>query len=118
MAIDKAHLADAARYVLMNSVRAKLCPRPQNSRWSSVAAHFAGDDDELVEVAPLLERFGIFGHPRSTADKTAIRALRGAELSGWPTGSGAWLAGLEALSGRSLAPRKRGPEPRGNSGIP
>ena len=60
MAIDKAHLADAARYVSMNSVRAKLCSRLQDWRWSSVAAHFAGEDDELVEVAPLLERYEDF----------------------------------------------------------
>jgi putative transposase len=37
-------------------VRAKLCRVPWRWRWSSAAAHLAGEDDGVVRVAPLLER--------------------------------------------------------------
>lgn len=109
VAMDEAHLMHAARYVSMNPVRARLCRRAEDWRWSSVAAHFAGEDDELVEVAPLLDRYGDF---RAFLDEPAIRALRAAEISGRPAGTAQWVAGLEERSGRSLAPRKRGRKPR------
>ena len=40
------------------------------------------------------------------------RALRRSETSGRPIGDPAWIAMLEARSGRALAPQKRGPKPR------
>ena len=113
VAMDEAHLMNAARYVSMNPVRANLCSQAQDWRWSSVAAHFAGEDDDLVEVAPLLDRYGDFRlFLDQPADEGAVRALRAAEVSGRPVGTANWIELLEALSGRSLAPKKRGPKPR------
>lgn len=118
VAMDEEHLANAARYVSMNPVRARLCDRPQDWRWSSVAAHFAGEDDDLVEVAPLLDRYGDFrAFLDQAADEAALRALRASEISGRPAGSADWIARIEQLSGRSLAPKKRGPKPRESLGI-
>ena len=114
VAMDEAHLMNAARYVSMNPVRANLCSQAQDWRWSSVAAHFAGEDDDLVEVAPLLDRYGDFRlFLDQPADEGTVRALRAAEVSGRPVGTANWIELLEALSGRSLAPKKRGPKPRG-----
>ena len=113
VAMDEGHLAAAARYVALNPVRARLVERAHHWPWSSVRAHRAGEDDELVEVAPLLERYGPIEAFLGTAeDEQATRALRTAETTGRPVGSSAWLAELEVRSGRSLAPRKRGPKPR------
>ena len=68
-------------------------------------------DDELAEVAPLLERCGDFAtFLGASEDQQATRALRVAESTGRPLGSAAWIAALEASSGRTLAPRKRGPK--------
>lgn len=112
--MDEDHLAHAMRYVSLNPVRARLAERPEEWQWSSVRAHFGGEDDGLVRVAPALERYGDFadflGDPRDDAD--AWRALRRSETSGRPLGSAAWIAGLEARTGRTLAPQKRGPKPR------
>ena len=36
----------AARYVALNPVRARLVERAEDWRWSSVAAHRAGRDDD------------------------------------------------------------------------
>lgn len=113
VAMDEAHLAAAARYVALNPVRAGLVERAGDWPWASTRAHLAGEDDELVEVAPLLDRYGDFAAFLGGAeDEQATRALRASEISGRPIGSADWIAGLEARSGRSLAPGRRGRKPR------
>jgi putative transposase len=113
VAMDEAHLAAAARYVALNPVRARLVDRAQDWPWSSARAHLAECDDRLVEVAPLLERVGDFAlFLGSAEDQQATRALRIAETTGRPVGSAEWVGKLEASSGRSLAPKKRGPRPK------
>jgi putative transposase len=112
--MDETHLGHAMRYVSLNPVRARLVERPQDWRWSSVRAHLAGRDDELVKVAPALERYGDFAAflGDESGEAEAWRALRRSETSGRPLGSDAWVAGLEARTGRVLAPQKRGPKPQ------
>ena len=113
VAMDEAHLAAATRYVALNPVRARLTERAQDWPWSSVSAHIAGQDDSLVEVAPLLDRYGDFAaFLGSGEDPQATRALRLAETTGRPVGNRAWIEEMEQLSGRTLAPKKRGPKPR------
>ncbi|MCZ4342266.1 transposase [Sphingomonadaceae bacterium G21617-S1] len=112
--MDEAHLAHAMRYVSLNPVRANLVYRAEAWRWSSARAHMAGEDDALVRVAAALDRYGDFadflGAPGDHGD--AWRALRRAETTGRPLGAPDWIAALEAKTGRSLAPQKRGPKPR------
>lgn len=114
VAMDEAHLEAAVRYVSLNPVRARLVERAQDWRWSSVRAHLAGEDDALVKVAPVLERYGRFADflGRGQDDEAAWRGLRMSETSGRPLGSDAWLEALEAKTGRTLKPRKRGPKPK------
>ena len=113
VAMDETHLAAAARYVALNPVRARLVDRADEWEWSSVRAHLAGKDDQLVQVAPLLERLGDFAAFLGGAeDQQATRALRIAETTGRPVGSPQWVGEIEARSGRSLAPKKRGPKPK------
>jgi putative transposase len=112
--MDEAHLAHAMRYVSLNPVRARLVERAEDWRWSSVRAHLAGKDDELVRAAPALERYGDFasflGAPADYA--SAWRALRQSETTGRPLGDADWIAAIEARTGRTLAPQKRGPKPK------
>lgn len=114
VAMDEAHLANAMRYVTLNPVRARLVERAAQWRWSSAAAHLAGIDDELVTVAPALDRYGDFAAflGEDDDDEDAWRRLRMAETSGRPLGSDAWLETIEAATGRTLRPRKRGPKPK------
>lgn len=113
VAMDEQHLAAAARYVALNPVRARLVDRAEQWRWSSAAAHLAGEDDELVEVAPLLDRYGDFGaFLGGEEDQQATRRLRNGETTGRPAGTAEWLAEIEERSGRRLAPQKRGPKPK------
>jgi putative transposase len=50
--MDEEHLYRAVRYVALNPVRARLVRLPWRYRWSSAAAHLAGQDDRLVRVRP------------------------------------------------------------------
>jgi putative transposase len=115
VAMDEVHLGHAVRYVSLNPVRARLVDRAQDWAWSSVKAHLAGEDDDLVRVAPVLDRYGAFadflGADPGDSDE-AWRRLRMSETSGRPLGSEAWLGSLETTTGRTLKPRKRGPKPR------
>ncbi len=113
--MDEEHLMAAARYVATNPVRARLVERAEDWRWSSVRAHLSGRDDELVSVAPLLDRCGgHFGDLIETAPSAeALSALRAAETIGRPLGSPAFLDRLAVLTGRDPRPTKRGPKPGG-----
>jgi len=113
VAMDENHLANAVRYVSLNPVRARLVERADDWRWSSVAAHLAGKDDQLVRVAPVLERYGDFRtFLAQPVDDEAWRKLRMSESSGRPLGSEAWLTAIETRTGRTLRPQKRGPKSR------
>ena len=113
VAMDEAHLIHAARYVALNPVRAGLSATADQWPWSSTRAHLAGRDDVLVRVAPLLDRLGDFAAFLGGAeDQQATRALRMAETTGRPLGSAEWVGELERRTGRTLAPRKRGPKMR------
>ena len=68
--LDEAHLIAAARYVELNPVRARLVRVPGEYLWSSAAAHIAGQNDDLVKVAPLLGMVG--GWSAFLAGETAM----------------------------------------------
>jgi putative transposase len=114
VAMDEAHLVCALRYVALNPVRARLAKRAEDWQWSSTRAHLDGMNDTFVDVAPALERVGDFaaflGEPFDEA--LTYAALRKAESVGRPVGSKEWLADMEARTGLTLAPGKRGPKPK------
>ena len=114
VAMDEAHLVCALRYVALNPVRARLTERAEDWQWSSTRAHLEGKSDAFVDVAPALERVGDFAAFLDQAFDEAVTyaALRRAESVGRPIGSKAWLADMEARTGLTLAPGKRGPKPK------
>ena len=108
--MDEAHLHAAGRYIELNPVRAGLVERPEDWPWSSAAAHLGAHDDDLVTVAPMLERVldwhayldsGLAGEERE--------ALRKHERTGRPMGSEAFIEALGKTLGRNLKKRKPGP---------
>jgi len=110
--MDEAHLFYAVRYVSLNPVRATLVPQAQDWRWSSVAAHLSGKDDNLAKVTPVLERYGDFAPllGQGTEDEAGFKSLRQSETTGRPLGSEEWMEKLEKMTGRALRPQKRGPK--------
>lgn len=113
VAMDEDHLASAVRYVSLNPVRARLVSRAEYWEWSSVRAHLAGVSDGVVEVAVVLDRFPDFAAMLTAGEDDAmINKIRKAETTGRPAGNAGWLQDMERLTGRALAPKKRGPKPR------
>ena len=95
----------------MNPVRAGLVEQAEEWRWSSVASHLSGQGNELVKVAPVLDRYGDFATFLAQEDVTeAIKRLRQSETTGRPLGSEDWIDKLIALTGRGLNAKKRGPK--------
>lgn len=74
-------------------------------------AHLAGQDDHFVKIAPVLERVGDFAAFLAEDFNKALHyaALRKAKLLGWPIGTKQWLADMEARTGMTFAPQRRGP---------
>jgi putative transposase len=98
----------------LNPVRAGLAASAAEWPWSSARAHLSGWDDATVTVGPVLERVSDSAVYLDEAEDThRIEALRRSRSNGRPVGAKDWIAALEAQSNRPLAPRKRGPLPRG-----
>jgi putative transposase len=113
VAMDEVHLVAALRYIALNPVRARLVGQAQDWEWSSTRSLMAGKDDHVVRVAPALERVGDFAAflGEDFDEALTYAALRKAETVGRPVGSAAWLADMEARSGKQLVPGKRGRRP-------
>lgn len=115
--MDEVHLVSAVRYVSLNPVRARLVPRAQDWRWSSARAHLSGEDDKLLKVGPILDRFGNFdGLLSETNDEIGFKLLRQSETIGRPLGSETWIEQLEKMTGKVLKPGKRGPKTKDRDG--
>ena len=112
IALDEPYVLSAARYVLLNPVRAKLVPRAQDWKWSSMRAHIAGKDDELVSVEPLREYLKDIAAFTASGPEDEFKALRASEGIGRPLGSPEFMAEASRQLGRSVIPAKRGPKPK------
>jgi REP-associated tyrosine transposase len=114
VAMDEDHLGAATRYVALNPVRARLVQRAADWPWSSVHVHTGRvADDGLTTAAPLRDRFPDFARMLEAGEDEALsHRLRQAESIGRPLGAVDFIRRLEAQSGRSLSPSKRGRKPR------
>ncbi|MDZ7750152.1 MAG: transposase [Gammaproteobacteria bacterium] len=104
--MDEEYLVAVVRYVERNPKVAGLRRQPADWPWSSARAHIDGIDDELVTVAPMLERIDDWPTYLSTEGDDAL--VEKHSRTGRPLGSQVFVEKLESLTGRSLAPRKRG----------
>ncbi|KQW79650.1 transposase [Brevundimonas sp. Root1279] len=111
--LDERHLVAAVRHLSLNPVRSKLADRPEDWPWSSTRALLAARDDALLSTGPMLDHLGDFAaFLEQPEDTEAISALRRSYSTGRPVGAQDWIAQLEALTSRQLAPRKRGRKPK------
>lgn len=111
--LDERHLLAAVRHMALNPVRAGLADRPERWPWSSTQALLAGRDDALLATERTLAHVGDFAaFLEQPEDDAAVAALRRSYSTGRPVGTEAWIAQLEALTSRTLAPRKRGRKPK------
>lgn len=108
--LDDEHLWEAVRYVERNPVRAGMVKRAELYPWSSAAAHCGRRLDPLV-TGELEARGVVDDWPRwlrQGDDEKTLKLLRLRTRTGRPAGDAAFVARLEELSGRFLAPRVGG----------
>ncbi len=111
--MDEGYLAEAARYVELNPIRANICDSIDDYPWSSAQAHLSGADDKLVKVQPLLERYGNWREYLALPDsKENFDLIRERSRSGRPLGSDKFIENLEEVTGRVLRAQKRGRKAR------
>ena len=110
--LDESHLWKALRYVELNPVRARLVATAEWWRWSSAAAHCGRTNpDPMLEIECWRKRWTaaewreFIDDAASAAD---VNILRHSTHTGRPLGSPEFVAGLEELTSRPLAPRKGG----------
>jgi putative transposase len=92
----------------LSPVRARLVGDPGEYPWSGAGAHMAGQNDDLVNVAPLLGM--VPGRPRGfPAQETPtehVELLRLHERTGRPLAGDEFIGRLEKSTGRRPAKRK------------
>jgi putative transposase len=108
VAMDESHLRSAVSYVSLNPVRARLVSRAEGWAWSSVRAHLAGEDDSLVSVRPVLDRWPTFRDLLLEVYEEEFISLRQAEGIGRPLGTADFVTELERRLGRPIARRAPG----------
>lgn len=103
--MDERHMWGATRYVEQNPVRAGIVAEPTEYRWSSAAAHIAGQDDRLVTVRPLLEMQPDWaGFLSEDLSAETVNDFRKHAQTGRPLGSQAFVENLEKSLRRVLHP--------------
>ena len=107
--MDDHYLLEAARYIELNPVRAKLTAEAGEYPWSSAAAHIAGRDDAFVVVGPLLKMIDDWRKflAEGITDQE-YEILRKHERIGRPLGNKGFIARLEENLGMTLTPQKGG----------
>lgn len=111
--MDERHLLAAARYIELNPVRAQLCRRPEAWPWSSARAHLNDRPDKLLCDQTLRSLVRDWRQYLDQVEsKKMIRSLHRHSANGRPAGNDRFIDELEALTGRSLRLKKRGPKSR------
>lgn len=109
--MDEAHLRAAIPYVEENPVRARLCDRPDDWRWSSASESNTHADAGLVDWGL---RARLLDMPRKSEEiglGDMVDDIRLHARTGRPLGSDTFVERLEVMTGRALRPRKRGRKP-------
>jgi putative transposase len=118
-ALEEAHLWTALRYVELNPVRAGMVGAAEHWRWSSAAAHCGTAIPEaMLEMERWRKRWTAaeWGQYLAQGESaTEVSALRRATHTGRPLRTAEFVAGLEQLTSRPLAPQKGG-RPKKTSG--
>jgi len=107
--MDENYLLATVRYTELNPVRAGLCEKPEQWKWSSVHAHLSRKDDQLVSVSPMLERISNWSDYLSASiTPDELDTIRRHTKTGRPVQSEPFLSRLHALTGTDYCKGKPG----------
>ena len=111
--LEEAHLWEALRYVELNPVRAGMVAVADDWRWSSAPAHCGSAPSTAapLEMERWAKRWTVTEWQRYLAEgvtESEVTALRQCTHTGRPLGTEDFVAQLEKVTLRSLAPQKGG----------
>jgi len=107
--LGPSHLLAAARYIELNPVRAGMARRPEDWPWSSAKAHLSGIDDEIVQVAPLLETCPQWQDLiQSEISEREAEVFQRHTRTGLPLGDPAFQSEIASSTSRPVGGKKRG----------
>jgi len=107
--LEDLHLFAAVRYVERNPVRARMAKNAEDYSWSSAGAHVRKERHPLLSTCPLekgIKDWAVWLKRKD--DKEDIKRFVEHEHTGRPLGSEEFVKRLERMTGRVLAPKKRG----------
>jgi putative transposase len=111
--MDDRHTLAAARYIESNPLEAGMVTLAEDYRWSSARAHLEREDDQLVQVGPLLSmRPDWREFLRSYVTNEERERLELHERTGRPLGDEVFIARMEKKTGRSFALGRPGRKPK------
>lgn len=102
--MDDRHTHVAARYVVMNPVRAGLVGAPEEWRYSSLLSHLGRAQDGLI-ANDAFDGLLIDWRALSSGDEDmeAVDLLRANTRTGRPVGDQSFISRMESVTGRSLS---------------
>ena len=109
---DEAYTLNAARYIELNPIRARLCKEPSDYRWSSARAHIHGYADPILNTSALLRlnpEWATF--LQNDIDHHTADTIHLHENTGRPLGDPNFIAEIEARLGKTVTPQKAGRKP-------
>jgi putative transposase len=97
-------------------VRAKIVAHAGDYPWSSARAHLDGEEHPLLSPCPLEKTIKDWsGYLALEDDQAEVKMFIEHEHTGRPLGSPDFIKRLEELTGRILAPKRRGRKKSENS---
>lgn len=109
--MDEHYLQATVRYTELNPVRAGLCTKPEDWKWSSVHAHLDRKDDELVTVKPMLDRIPDWENYLASRHSTQeLNTIRQHAKTGRPIQDDRFLSELYTITGKDYRKGKPGPK--------
>ena len=107
--MDEPHTLAAMRYVEQNPVRAGLCKRPDQWRWSSIHANLAGRTDGLVDTRATRKVVSNWHEYTGSPVSAELQdSLRKCTRNGRPAGASKFIDDVEASIGKRVRKRKPG----------
>ncbi|MBF0279936.1 MAG: transposase [SAR324 cluster bacterium] len=106
--LDRVHLGEAARYVERNPVRANMCRKAEEYRWSSARFHTG-----KIRTDPLVSSSSWYGTASDwkrflKEDSVELDQMRMAFRTGRPFGNDKFIKKAEKITGRVLKPKPPG----------
>jgi putative transposase len=104
--MDERHTIAAARYIIMNPVRANLVEHAADWPWSSARAFLEGRDD--LHLPALHHDVGAWTASTPLQDADFAKRLHMQTRTGRPLGDAAFTRSIELKMDRVVSPRRRG----------